>query len=101
MEFYGVLTQSRKDGALRALYAEGQDTRCDSPALTSLSPSRQTLDSFRLNSVLRKLGDKSERWHGQADDVGCRDQFIMEAVETPWKGAPQYLQEQENQPTAN
>lgn len=30
----------------------------------------------------------------QADDVSGRDQ-VMEAVETPWKGAPQYLQEQE------
>lgn len=88
---YGELTQPRKDGALRALYAclwpEGQDTRCASLVLTSLNPSPQTLDSFRLNSVLRKLGDESERWHGQADDVDCRDQ-VMAAVETPWKGAP-------------
>lgn len=55
---------------------------------------------FRLNIVLRELGDESERWHGQdrtaaqAGDVSGRDQD-MEAVETPWKGAPQYLQEQE------
>jgi hypothetical protein len=30
-----------------------------------LNPSPQTLDSFRLNIVLRELGDESERWHRQ------------------------------------